>query len=222
MIVGLLVAFACAPSAAEREQAAAVAPTLDEALALCPGAQCREQAVVRFGAWARCAEVADPWDDECRFRQAEALERADDGAGALALCGGTMYAQGCSIHILGQQARRTDTIEEAAARLAALRADPRFDFAYWCAFWRTHIDRGDAPGLEACGLEVCRKAGEREIEATVDTLDVPCAALDRPVPGWIPADSAASRAAWDTALSHHCTPDATHPVPAPLRTPPRR
>ncbi len=212
----------CSVSSAERQATASAAPTLDEALALCPDGACAEAAIVRFEAWDRCVEAADPWDDECRFRQAEAVERTDDGAGALRLCESTVYANGCSIHVLGQQARRTETMADAEARRTQVAFDPRYDFPYWRAFWRTHIDRGDAPGLESCALEVCRKAGEREIEATVDALSVPCAALDRPTPGWIPEASVASRKAWDEALSHHCVADADHPVPAPLRAVPRR
>lgn len=218
----LLVALlACQPSEAERLVAAAAASTVEQALAACPEAsgECKAQAVVRFGAWPRCVEVPDPWDDECRFRQAEALEHVGDGAGALEICASTRYVVGCATHVAGQQARRADTIADANARWDSLKdhTEARYAFAYWRGFWRTHVDRGDAPPLEACASRVCSEAGGKEIEATVDQLAVPCAALDRPPPGWIPEGSARSFAAWTEALSHHCVPDAEHPVPAPIR-----
>lgn len=221
MVLLLLLLAACQPSEAERLVASAAASTVEQALAACPEAsgECKQAAVLRFAAWPRCTEVPDPWDDECRFRQAEAVERTDDGPGAFDLCASTRYVVGCATHVAGQQARRADTVEEAEARWSKLKdhTDGRYLFAYWRGFWRTHIDRGDAPALEACHSKVCGEAGGKEIEATVDTLAVPCAALDRPPPGWIPEGSARSLAAWNEALSHHCVPDATHPVPLPLR-----
>ena len=217
---------ACQPSEAEKLVAAAGAPTVEAALAACPEAsgECQAQAVIRFGAWPRCTEVPDPWDDECRFRQAEALEHADDGSGAFKLCASTRYVVGCATHVAGQQARRADTIADADLRWSTLKdsTDPRYAFAYWRGFWRTHIDRGDAPPLESCASRVCSEAAGKEIEATVDQLAVPCAALDRPPPGWIPEASPASLAAWTEALSHHCVPDAAHPVPSPLRRVPEK
>ena len=207
--------LACSPSIAEREAAARAAPTLDEALRLCPSAECGEAAVVRFAAWDRCHEVTDPWDDECRFRHAEALEREDKGAEALAECATTVYAGGCSVHVVQQQARRPETLAEAESRLRTLSHNPRDAGSYWRAFFRAAIARGDAPALEQCPTELCRQSGAAEIEATVDSLAVPCRALDRPPPGWIPEGSSASLTAWTSALRHHCIPDPDHPVPEP-------
>lgn len=208
---------ACEPSEAERWVAAHNAPSLDEALAACPPAagECAHDAVLRFQAWARCGDLPDPWDDECRFRQAEGMENADDGEGALALCATTRYSVGCSTHVAGQQGRRPAGVPEAEARWATLagHTEPRFAFSYWQGFWRHRIDRGDAPGLEACSSRSCRDAGRKQIEATVASLAVPCAALDRPPPAWVPEGSAESREAWTAALSRHCVPDAAHPVP---------
>lgn len=219
-MIWLLVACTDAPSSAERVRAAAVAPDVESAWAACPPADgvCRLGAVERFAAWSRCADIQHPWDDECRFRQAEAVERADDGAAAFELCASTVFEVGCATHVAGQQARRARTAAEADARWSALRAhtEDRYAFSFWRGWWRARLDDGDAPGLEACPGAVCRDAGLKEIAATVDMLAVPCKALDRPPPGWIPADSAASTAAWQQALSHHCVPSAGHPVPAPL------
>ncbi len=222
MIV-LLVLGACEPSAADRALAASRAADLPTALAACPEGDgaCQMEAVVRFGEWARCGEVLDPWDDECRFRQAEAVERDDRGGEALELCASTVYVIGCATHVVGQQARREHTAADADARWERLRphTEDRYAYPYWRGFWRAGIDRGDAPALERCIGALCRDAGLKEIEATVHALRVPCRAADRPPPGWIPADSMASTAAWVEALRHHCVPDAEHPVPEPLRAP---
>jgi hypothetical protein len=209
------------PSEAERAALASAAEDVDAALAACPETDrtCGVEAVARFGAWDRCARLPDPADDECRFRQAEATERAGDGPAALDLCATTVYVVGCATHIVGQQARRAETLEAAIAGWESLmpHTEARFNHAYWRAWWRYRIDAGEAPALERCPAEPCRRAAEQEIEATVDTLAVPCAALDREPPGWIAEGSERSRAAWDDALSHRCVPDAEHPVPRPLR-----
>lgn len=203
-----LVLLACAGlSDAERVRASAAATEFPTAFGTCPkpAGACKMEAVVRFAEWTRCADVPHPWDDECRFRHAEAVERTDDGPAAFALCHSTVYEVGCATHVAGQQARRTETVIDAGERWARLatHTDERFAFDYWRGFWRTHIDRGDAPAIEACPSRVCRDAGGREIEATVHTLAIPCAA-ERPTPGWIPEGSLASEAAWDAALSRHC------------------
>lgn len=203
-----LLLLACAGlSDAERVRASGDAPDFLTAMDICPEADgaCKMEAVVRFAAWPRCADVPHPWDDECRFRQAEAVERTDDGPAAFALCHSTIYEVGCATHVAGQQARRTEAVTDAAERWERLapHTNERFAFDYWRGFWRTHIDRGDAPAIESCPSRVCRDAGGREIEATVHTLAIPCGAAREP-PGWIPAGSVASKAAWDAALSRHC------------------
>ncbi len=201
-----LALLACAPSAADRSATSVTADDIDEAWTTCPDDPCRVEVVARFAAWPRCADLGDPWDDECRFRQAEALERAGRPAEALDACRDTAFAMGCGTHVLGQAARRADTIAAADVTWATLstHADPRLAFSYWRAFYRAGIDRGTAPGLEACAGSPCRKAGEREIEATVHQLGIPCG-VDRPPPPWIPADSPASNAAWITSVEKLCT-----------------
>jgi hypothetical protein len=183
-------------SEAERAEWARSAPDLDEALAACPASDrhCGVDVVGRFGAWERCAELTDPADDECRFRQAEGLERAGDGAGALALCASTIYEVGCATHVVGQEARRAETMVEAVARWEAVMSHtkPRFNQPYWRAWWRSRID----------------------------ALEIPCAAADREPPGWVAEGSALSLRAWTEALSHLCIPDANHPVPRPRQAPP--
>jgi hypothetical protein len=219
-----LVACTPAMSEAERAEWARSAPDLDEALAACPASDrhCGVDVVGRFGAWERCAELTDPADDECRFRQAEGLERAGDGAGALALCASTIYEVGCATHVVGQEARRAETMVEAVARWEAVMSHtkPRFNQPYWRAWWRSRIDAGSAEGIEACPDEPCRRAGAQEMEATVDALEIPCAAADREPPGWVAEGSALSLRAWTEALSHLCIPDANHPVPRPRQAPP--
>ncbi|MBM4366634.1 MAG: hypothetical protein FJ102_10505 [Deltaproteobacteria bacterium] len=198
--------LACEPSAAERLAAAEVATDIDTALAACPDAPCMAAAVARLGTWERCASIPDPWDDECRFWQAEAVERGGDAAGALDLCRDTAFHMGCATHVLGQAARRAEGIDAAASTWDELRprTDPKLGFSYWRAWWRMGIDRGSAPGIEACRDMTCRKAAEREIEATVHQLGIPCGA-DRPAPGWIAEGSAASSAAWSTSVEGLCT-----------------
>ena len=212
-----LLLVACSPSEAEQMLAAHSAPTLEEALAACPegSGECQHDAVVRFEAWARCSDLPDPWGDECRFQQAEGMEHADDGPGAFALCATIRYSVGCGTHVAGQQSRRPADLTEAEARWTTLggHAEPRFAFPYWQGFWRNRIDHGDAPPLEACRSRVCRDAGRKHIEATVASLAVPCTALDRPPPAWVPEGSAESREVWTTALSRHCVADAAQPVP---------
>ncbi len=196
---------------------------MSAALAACPERDrgCGVEAVVRFAAWERCADLVHPADDECRFRQAEATERAGEGAAALDLCASTIYETGCATHVVGQVARRMETMDEAVAGWEAMLAhtNVRFNHAYWRAWWRSRIDAGFAPPLESCPAENCRRAAAQEMEATVDTLEVPCAAADREPPGWVAEGSALALSAWTEAISHHCAPDAEHPVPRPLRRP---
>ncbi len=162
--------------------------------------------VARFAAWEQCASIPDPWDDECRFWQAEALERGGDAAAALDVCRDTMFNMGCGTHVLGQASRRADTLDAAAELWESLRphTDPKLGFSYWRAWWRRGIDRGEAPGIESCRDITCRKAAEREIEATVHQLGIPCG-VDRPAPGWIAEGSAASLSAWTTSVERLCT-----------------
>jgi hypothetical protein len=226
----LLLAFplaSCSSTASDAEQAllAREAPDLAAGLAACPPGDrgCGVEVVVRFGAWEACARLEHPGDDECRFRQAEALERAGDGAAALDLCAGNVYESGCATHVVGQEARRAETMDEAVGRWEGIMShtNTRYNHAYWRAWWRSRIDAGQAPSVESCRSEPCRRAAEQEIEATVDALAVPCAALDREPPGWIAEGSARAIAAWHGALSHTCVPDAEHPVPKPLPPGPR-
>lgn len=205
-IPALAALLACTPSAAERTARSAAADDLHAAWSSCPDEPCRVEVAARFGAWARCADLGDPWDDECRFRQAEALERAGRPADALDACRDSKFAMGCGTHVLGQAARRAESMPEALATWETLspHTDPRLAFSYWRAFFRAGVDRGTAPGLEACADSPCRKAGEREIEATVHQLGIPCG-VDRPAPAWIPADSPLSGAAWSASVERLCT-----------------
>ncbi len=217
--------FSCAagPSEAEQAEFARQSPDLEAALAACPATDrdCGVEVVTRFGAWERCAELADPADDECRFRQAEATERAGNGEAALDLCASTVYENGCATHVVGQEAKRAETMPEAVARWESLMShtSSRFNHPYWRAWWRSRIEAGSVEPVEACPSEPCRRAAEQEIEATVDFLEVPCAAADREPPGWVAEGSERALRAWNDALSHRCVPDATHPVPHPRPDP---